>query len=96
MLLSIDLDEDFINVKGVAIAPVLSLQSPGVNGSEFDAPKTDGLASDDDSSFSQEVLDISVAEIEAIVEPDCIANDIWWEPVKFLGIHSPILSISAD
>jgi hypothetical protein len=38
LLLAIDLDEDFIDVEGVAISSMPSLQSPGVNCSEFNAP----------------------------------------------------------
>ena len=87
--------EDFIDIKGVAIAPVPSLQSSSVNCSEFDAPEADRLASDGDSSFSQEVLDISMAEVKAIVEPDGVGNDIRRESVSFIGIHVPILPISA-
>jgi len=45
--------KDFINVEGVAIASVLSLQPAGLNRSEFDAPKTDGLAGYSDASFCE-------------------------------------------
>jgi hypothetical protein len=41
MLLAVDLHEDFIDVEGVAISTVLSLQSSGVDSSEFDAPEAD-------------------------------------------------------
>jgi hypothetical protein len=34
-----------------------------------------------------------MAEIEAIVQPDCVRNDIWRESVAFISIHSPILSV---
>ena len=51
--------------------------------------------SDGDASLSQEVFDISVAEIEAAVEPDGIRNDIWWESVTFIGAHRPSLTILA-
>ena len=37
MLLAVDLYEDFIDVEGVAVASVLSLQSPGVYSAELDA-----------------------------------------------------------
>ena len=53
MLLSIDLYEDFIDVKSIAISSVLSLQAAGINGAEFDAPEADRFAADDDSSFSE-------------------------------------------
>ena len=37
-----------------------------------------------------------MAEIEAIVEPDGIADDIGRESVAFVCVHPPILSISAS
>ena len=49
----------------------------------------------DDAALSQEVFDIPVAQIESVVEPDSVTDDIWRESVSFVGIHPPILSISA-
>jgi hypothetical protein len=36
-----------------------------------------------------------VAEIEAIIEPDGVADDVWRETMSLVSIHGPILSISA-
>jgi hypothetical protein len=55
----------------------------------------DRFAADRDSSLGKEIFDISVAEIEAIVEPDRIGNDIWRKPMSFVCVHPPILAISA-
>ena len=52
MLLAVDLYEDFIDVERVAVAMMPSLQSPGVDCSELDAPMSDRFAGDSDSSFS--------------------------------------------
>jgi hypothetical protein len=52
--------EDLIDVEGVAVTTMISLQSPGVNSTEFDAPKTDRLQRDDDATFSQKIFDIAV------------------------------------
>jgi hypothetical protein len=38
MLLAIDLDEDFIDIEGIAIASVISLQAASIDGTELDAP----------------------------------------------------------
>jgi hypothetical protein len=51
------------------------------------------FAADGDATLSEEILDIPVAEIEAIVEPDCVAYDIGRESVTLIGIHHQILSI---
>ena len=52
MLLAVDFDEDFINIEGVAISSVLSLQSPGVQGPELDTPEANGFAGYSDAAFS--------------------------------------------
>ena len=94
-MLTIDLDEHFINVKGIAISPVLTLQAAGIDGPKFYAPETDGFSGNDNPAFSQEILNIPVAKIEAIVVPDGVGNDIWRESVTSVGIHWPILAIPA-
>ena len=37
----------------------------------------------------------AVAEIEAVVQPDSVGDDVRWESVSFICVHSPILPISA-
>ena len=70
MLLAVDLDEDFIDVERVSVTTVLSLQSAGINGTEFYAPETDRFSADGYASLSQQTFNISVAEIESKIEPD--------------------------
>ena len=94
MLFAVDSNEDLIYVEGVPITTMLSLQSVGINGTEFDTPKSDSFGADDYATFRQEIINIAMAQVEAIVEPDGIGNDIWRESVTFIGIHEPILSIS--
>lgn len=55
-----------------------ALQTPRVNCAEFDAQEADGLASDDDAAFSEKVFDVSVAEIESIVEPESLPHEVLW------------------
>ena len=45
--------EDFIDVEGIAVASVLSLQPSSVYSSEFDTPEADGFAADCDASLGQ-------------------------------------------
>ena len=61
---------------------------------EFYAPEPNGLAADSDTSFSEQIFNISMAEIEAEVQTDCVRNDIWRESVALVDIHLPILPIS--
>ena len=69
------------------------LQSSGVCRSEFNAPQADGFIADRDSALSEKIFDISVAQIEAIIEPDSVTDNIRWESVAFISIHPPILAI---
>ena len=50
MQLTVDLNENSIDVERVAVAIMPSLQSPGVDCSELDAPMSDRFASDNDAS----------------------------------------------
>jgi len=34
-----------------------------------------------------------VAEIESIVEPDSVTDNVRWEPVTLVSFHPPILAI---
>ena len=95
MLPAIDLDEYFIDVEGVAVASMLSFQSAGVNRAEFDAPQAYSFAGYSNAPRSEEIFNITVAEIESIVEPDGVGNDIGRESVTLVSIHRPILPISA-
>ncbi len=87
--------EDFVDVEGVTVASVLSLQSAVINGTKFYAPKTNCLATYRDPPFSQEVYNIALSQVEAIVEPDSVGNDIGRESVALVGIHLPIRANSA-
>ena len=53
MLLVVDPDKDFIDIEGVTITSMLSLQPACVNSSELDAPETNRRATDDDPSLSE-------------------------------------------
>ena len=50
-------------------------------------------AADSDTSLGQSIFDITVAQIEWIVEPDCVGDDVGWESVALLDLHSAILPI---
>jgi hypothetical protein len=76
MLLTVDPDADLMDIEGIAIAPVPSLQAAGVDSAELDVPKAVRFATDGYAPFGQEIFDIAVTEIESIVQPDRIGNDI--------------------
>jgi hypothetical protein len=95
ILLAVYFYEDFIDVKCIAVTPVLALKASGINGPELDTPKADRFPGDGDAAFGQEIFNISMTYVESEVEPDSIGNNIGRESVSFVGIHEPILAISA-
>jgi hypothetical protein len=53
VLVAIDLHEDFVDEEGIAVSPVLPLQSSSVYRSELDAPQANRFAADGDATFSE-------------------------------------------
>ena len=54
MLLAVDFDEDLVDVEGITVAPVLSLQSSTVYSTELDAPQADRFSRDSDTPFGKQ------------------------------------------
>jgi hypothetical protein len=44
-------------------------------------------------ALAYRVSSIGVTEIESIVEPNRVADDVRWESVTLVCIHGPILSV---
>jgi hypothetical protein len=63
---------------------VLAPKSPGVLRTKFDTPPPDRLVADSDTALSHEILDIAAAQIEAMIEPDNVLNDLGLESVTFV------------
>jgi hypothetical protein len=74
MLLTIDLYEHFIDKECVAVSSVLSLQTPCIFGTEFNTPQSDGFIADSDTSFGKEIFNVTLAEVETIIEPNCVGG----------------------
>ena len=87
--------KDFINVQGVAVATMPAFQSSSVNCSELDAPKPDRFSANSNASLGQQIFDVSETEVEALVQPDGVADDIGRESMAFIGSYLPNLPISA-
>ncbi len=96
MLLATNLHKNFVDVEGITKPSMLSLQSSGIFRSEFDTPKPDRFVTDGDTALGKEILNISLAEIEAIEEPDSIRNDIWRESMAFVCVHPQILTMTVS
>jgi hypothetical protein len=88
-LLAVYFHKDFVDVERVTVASMLSSQATGVNGYELDTPEANRLPSDNDAAFSEQVLDIAVTEIEAIVEPACTRPDVATVDARAPGKPAP-------
>ena len=84
--------ENLVNEERVAIAAMLSFQAAGIDSTELDSPEADCCADDSNTAFGQEILDISVTQVETIVEPDGITDD-GGESMTFVYVHLPIVAI---
>jgi hypothetical protein len=93
--LSLDVHEELIQVPDVSEPSLPTPESPGVVWAELPTPLPDGLVGDDDSSFRQELLNVSEAQAESMVQPDAVTDDLRREPVSVvaasIGLHQPSL-----
>ena len=94
-MLPIDLDKDLVDVKCVAVSTMISLQPSSVYSAKFYTPQANRSTADGDASLGEYIFDVSVTEIESIVEPDSIRSGIGREPVTIISIYRLIIPISA-
>ena len=87
--------EDFIDEEHIVVSTMTSFKSSSIYSTKLDAPQANRFPGDDNASLSKKIFYISVAEIETIVEPDSVGDDLWRESVALIRIHLPILPISA-
>jgi hypothetical protein len=55
------LGKDFIDVKGITVAAVLTFQSPNADRTELDAPEKDRFPANGDASLSEQIFNVTVA-----------------------------------
>ena len=41
--------------------------------------------------LSQQVLNITVTQVESVIHPDGVTDDVGWESMTFVGIHPEII-----
>ena len=80
--LALDRHEELVQVPCVAQATFSPLELSCVLRTKLPRPLSDGLVGDDDAALNQEVFDISEAQTEAVIEPDCVADDLAWKSVS--------------
>jgi hypothetical protein len=77
----LDRQEDLVQMPLVARAGTPATQLIGIDLAALPAPLADGLVGHDYATDEQKFLHIAVAETEAKVEPDAMANDFRWKSV---------------
>ena len=85
-LLAINLYEHFIQKVGITESRVPVPETSSEFRTEFVDPKSYGFLADGNIVLNQQVLDISNAEIEAVVEPHGILDDRRRESMSFVDV----------
>jgi len=78
-----NLDEHFVDEERIAESGVLAPKSPRKMWAELVAPQPHRLVAHLDAAFGEQILDVAVAEIETMAEPDRVLNDRGSESASF-------------
>ena len=90
---ALDRDEDLVQVPRVSQASLSALESTGVFRPEFDAPKSDRFIGNRDAALSQQILNISKAHAESVVEPDGVADDFGRKSISVVARRLAVCSM---
>jgi hypothetical protein len=85
--LAMDVHEELVQVPDVSRTTLPTPQVPCVVESELLTPLPNGLVGDDDSPFRQELLNISEAQTESMVQPYPVTDDLGRKPVSVVTAH---------
>ena len=76
LLPPVDLHKALVQISGLAHTASAAPQPPSVVEPERPTPLANCLIRDDHTAFGEEILDISEAQAETVVEPDGMTDDI--------------------
>jgi hypothetical protein len=85
-----DPDEYLVDEERVAEPRVPALESLREQRSELVAPQPRRLVACLDSPLGEQVLDVALAEVEAMVEPDRVLDDGRRESVPLIGVGGSV------
>jgi len=94
VLFSVYLDKYLIKIKRITESTVLMFELASIGRPEFDTPQSDRLITDRDALLCQQVFNITEAQVESVVDPNCVADDAGMKTVSFVGTHGKIISTS--
>jgi hypothetical protein len=75
-----------IQMPPIPRAGVLAAELMGIGLPELWAPIAHGFIGQDDAPFSHQLLDIAIAQAEAEVQPDAVADDLCREPMALIQV----------
>jgi len=82
VLLTTDLDENFVDEPGIAKPTFTSFQCLAISRSEFQTPSANGFVRDDHFPLGQHILNISEAHTKAMVRPHRVTDNLRRESVS--------------
>jgi hypothetical protein len=85
--LALHVHEELIQVPDVSLTSLPTPEVPSVVESELLTPLTYGFVGDNDSPFCQELLNISEAQTESMIQPDRVTDDLGRKPVSVVATH---------
>jgi hypothetical protein len=84
--LFVDRDEHLIQMPCITRTGTAPTQSIRIGLAELPAPFADGFVRDDDAPGTQELFDVTVAQREAKIQLDSVADDLTRKPMMFVWI----------
>ena len=63
-------------------------ETTSVSITKFDTPESDGFVADSDTSFREQIFDITIAQVESLVEPHRVTDDVGRKPVTLIKYSS--------
>jgi hypothetical protein len=91
-----DRDKYFVDEERVAEPWMTVLESLREEWAELVAPEPNRLVARFDPPFGEQILDVAVAEVEAVLEPDRVPDDGGWETVPLVraggSVHSGMVA----
>ena len=77
--LTVDFDEDFVQMPCIAEPTLSSSQLASVVRTELPAPLSHGFVRHDDTSFGKQIFDLPETQTELIIGPHSVADDFRWK-----------------
>ena len=85
LLATLDSDEHLVEMPGVSHPTAPAPQLPDVDRTEPLAPRPNRLVGDRHASLREEIFGIAEAEVEPMVEPDRVADDVGRESISVIA-----------